>query len=79
MIPYIRRVTIVPSASHLVPTDGAFDAGVLQVFRCFNDGEELRQLVPLSSFFRVAVQGHLILRDNRTKTRGRRVSQAMIS
>lgn len=58
-------------SSHLVSAYGALDAGVLKVLRRLDDGEELRELVPLPSLPGVVVQAHLILQRERATTRDR--------
>lgn len=47
--------------SYLISADGALDSRVLEMLRSLDDGEKLRELVPLPALPRVAVQGHLLL------------------
>lgn len=53
--------------SHLISPDRALDARVLEVLRGLDDREKLRQLVPLPSLPRVAVQRHLLLGIRQTR------------
>lgn len=51
--------------SYLISADGALDPRVLEMLRSLDDGEKLRELVPLPALPRVAVQGHLLLETQR--------------